>query len=391
MSAMGKSIRLRLGLDASGRPPPPTATAPSALPVLASLTDPLLQKRYRELTHKHLGGLAGRLFAEFTGLHFHIAWAPSVPHDWTAMALPAGCAMCRPSAGTWVEARACCQSCGREHLARALRTDGDGHRFTCRLGVRNCWFPIRLRGVPVGIAYVQALAGPGLTRHDGAQRNGPGRRSQRGAGEARHLSRAAFCRAAKLLRFIVQHVQTSSLAELRQADLARARQALLDFETVQQRLRQELLRLTPLFGQSAVQPAPEGRAERTLHWLLEFIHEHYAQPLTLRSCADTLRLNAAYLSALFSHRVGMPFKAYLTEARMEKAKELLSDPTRNVSEAASAVGYASENRFRAAFKKATGLPPRIWRETLRLANVVVLIWALGEEEFVEGLEMLFPF
>ena len=35
------------------------------------------------------------------------------------------------------------------------------------------------------------------------------------------------------------------------------------------------------------------------------------------------------------------------------------------SEVAIAVGYGSENRFRIAFKKATGLSPKLWRETMQ--------------------------
>ena len=83
----------------------------------------------------------------------------------------------------------------------------------------------------------------------------------------------------------------------------------------------------------------------------------YAKPITLQHYARELGMNAAYLSDLFSHALGVPFKTYLTELRMEKAKELLGDPTKTASDVAYAVGYASENRFRFAFKKATGLSP----------------------------------
>ena len=51
---------------------------------------------------------------------------------------------------------------------------------------------------------------------------------------------------------------------------------------------------------------------------------------------------------------------------MEKAKALLSDPARAVTDVASAVGYSSENRFHIAFKKAARLAPKPWRETMRL-------------------------
>jgi len=79
-----------------------------------------------------------------------------------------------------------------------------------------------------------------------------------------------------------------------------------------------------------------------------------------------MNLNAAYLSTLFSRHVRLPFKAYLTDIRLEKARVLLSDTGMNISDIAHAVGYASENRFRIAFKQATGLSPKLWRETLRM-------------------------
>ena len=100
--------------------------------------------------------------------------------------------------------------------------------------------------------------------------------------------------------------------------------------------------------------------------VLDRIQRDYAQPLTLRKCADDLQLNAAYLSHLFSSAIGLPFKTCLTEVRVEKARELLGDPARNISQIAKAVGYASANRFRLAFKSVTGISPRTWRETLQM-------------------------
>ena len=113
-------------------------------------------------------------------------------------------------------------------------------------------------------------------------------------------------------------------------------------------------------------PQSESRPERMVHAVLDRIQQDYAQPLTLRKCASDLRVNAAYLSHLFSHAVGLPFKTCLTEVRVEKARELLGDPAKNISQVASAVGYASENRFRIAFKNVTGISPRMWRQTLQM-------------------------
>ena len=75
-----------------------------------------------------------------------------------------------------------CRTCGPRQLARTLSADGDGHRFTCRLGVRNYWIPIRVRDQTLGIAYLQALEhvhrqapGPETLRPRGARVASAGR------------------------------------------------------------------------------------------------------------------------------------------------------------------------------------------------------------------------
>jgi AraC-like DNA-binding protein len=198
-----------------------------------------------------------------------------------------------------------------------------------------------------------------------------------------------FLEATKLLRLVFQHVETAVLADLRKCDLARAEQAVLELQTVASRLRRELNGLVPAFNKMGPELQIDNHSDRVVHAAMEYIHQHYSHPFTLRQCAESLRLNPAYLSAQFSRAVGLPFKAYLTEVRVEKARALLGDLSRNVADVAYAVGYASENRFRLAFKKVTGLPPRIWRETLRMPVVAWLAWWLGDLEFLDRLEELF--
>ncbi len=158
---------------------------------------------------------------------------------------------------------------------------------------------------------------------------------------------------------MVHYAQTLDLAELRQADLNSARHAVTALESERRRLREELGRMMPAEagtpnGGTPNASGPENRTDQVAHAALAIVHRQYAQPLTLKLCARRLGLNAACLSALLSRAVGVPFKAYLTELRLQKARELLADPNRHVSEVAGAVGYSSDNRFRLAFKKATG-------------------------------------
>jgi len=324
----------------------------------------LLQRRYRELIRKHLNRILENLFAEFTGLHFHIAWKPVSPREWDNQALPSGCSVCCKLSGSPLQAE--CRTCGPHHLNATLKSD-HGHRFTCRLGVRNYWLPVRLRRETLGIAYLQALEHSRPLRPT-CRPSAPAADGQRRRLGAIVASRLKFARATRFLQHIVEHVETASLSDLRKADLASAGCAVMALEREQARLHEALHRYVPA-NPAVPRISPAPRSKEVARGLLERLELDYAKPLTLQRLARDLGMNGAYLSALFSRVVGIPFKSYLTELRLQKAKELLSDPVKTVSEVAYAVGYSSEERLRCVFKKATGLSPSVWRETMRTAPV----------------------
>lgn len=315
--------------------------------------DALAQRKYRDLIRKHLDKLIDRLFAEFTGLHFHIAWAPSSAEERKASTLTTACSVCSRISGKPLLPD--CEECGARQLAHALRNDGAGHSFICRLGVRNYWLPIRLRNETVGVAYLQAL-------DEGSCHQAAMKKSVPKANMS--LSRPEFARASRLLRFVVQHVQTACLADLRKTELTSAGRVVVTLEKEQARLHKALARHLPA-TLGTPRAETESHPQQLVRQLLDVVETDYNHPITLKQCAVKLGMNAAYLSDLFSHTVGVPFKIHLTEYRLARAKELLSDPRQNLSEVAAAIGYNSENRFRLAFKSATGLSPKLWRETMQ--------------------------
>jgi AraC-like DNA-binding protein len=353
MSGRKTSSKIGAWPRAALRPETPGATAaPAAAPL--ALSDPLRQQKYQALIRHHLDRLLDRLFADVTGLHFHIAWAPVTGRAWKDQTLPTACSVCCRLSGSSLKPG--CRVCGPQQLARVLAAGGEGRHFTCRLGVRNYWLTLRLQEETLGVAYLQAL--------DGTHRKQLGRNPAGHAG-ASVVGRLAFARFARMLRFVVQHVQTASLSDLQKADLTNAGQVVVALEKEQARLHEVLQRHLPVTPQAPRRDGSKSHPEQIVHCMLECIERDYAKPITLLDCALKLGMNAAYLSDLFSHALGVPFKTHLTELRMAKAQLLLGDPTRNVSEVATAVGYASENRFRIAFKKATGLSPKLWRETMQ--------------------------
>ncbi|HZI33890.1 MAG TPA: hypothetical protein VFF11_16245, partial [Candidatus Binatia bacterium] len=214
----------------------------TALPAPPDQT--LRQRKYRALIRKNLGKLLDEFFGEFTGLHFHIAWAPLPSHGWKTQTLPTGCSVCCRLSGSPLLPD--CRACGPRQLTHTLNADGNGHHLTCRLGVRNYWFPIRLRGELLGLAYLQALDhSPPLP--PARKRAARGRNPFPDWEDARVMGRLKFNRAARFLRHIVQHLQTSTLAELQKEELDNVRRVLRVFENVQKRLRKKLNGLLPVF------------------------------------------------------------------------------------------------------------------------------------------------
>lgn len=92
--------------------------------------------------------------------------------------------------------------------------------------------------------------------------------------------------------------------------------------------------------------------------IIEYVHMNYSKPVKLLTLAEDLNYNADYLSQTFKQKTGKNFNAYLTEIRMEKAKELLAGSGRKIKDIASDVGYTNEMYFSTAFKNYTGMSPK---------------------------------
>ncbi len=350
------------------------ASSPPSLATDAGPGDALLRREYQRLIWRHVEALP-ELFKKFTGLTAYIAWAANSPGEWNTRELPTQSRLCRQSVAGNRAVLARCRTCIDHHLAMTLGSGHAGHRFTCFLGIHNFWLPIIIRSCIVGLAFIQALAVPGvgavtcqkpLNPHRTPASAAAARPARAGCRAGKRMGRTEFGEAAKLLHLVFEHVETAALADLRKSDLTRAQRALLEMQTVTTRLRRELNGVVPVFNKASPVLEHARHTEQMVRGALAYIHQHYSHPLTLQQCADRLHLNAAYFSAQFSRAVGIPFKAYLTDVRLEKARELLGDPSATIADVASAVGYASENRFRIAFKTVTGLSPKLWRETLKI-------------------------
>ena len=95
--------------------------------------------------------------------------------------------------------------------------------------------------------------------------------------------------------------------------------------------------------------------------ILDYIHHHYWEDISLQDVAGALHYSDAYFCRLFRQCFDNNFTAYMADYRVEKAKELLSNPVISVKEAGEKSGYRDANYFTKVFKRVTGFTPSEYR------------------------------
>ena len=96
---------------------------------------------------------------------------------------------------------------------------------------------------------------------------------------------------------------------------------------------------------------------------LRFISEHYADP---NICADmigqTLGLSASYISRILRQNTGMGVVDHIHAARLEKARQLLTETDLSVDDIAVQVGFSSRWTLTRSFKRYEQTTPGAFRE-----------------------------
>lgn len=90
----------------------------------------------------------------------------------------------------------------------------------------------------------------------------------------------------------------------------------------------------------------------------QYFKNHLADEISIQDVADQVNLNVSYLSREFKKHKGISPIEYLTQLRIEKAKQLLLDPSQFMfKDIALLVGYQNQYYFSKVFKLITGLSP----------------------------------
>ena len=94
---------------------------------------------------------------------------------------------------------------------------------------------------------------------------------------------------------------------------------------------------------------------------MDYIYSHIHYRITIRELAEYLHLSESYLSKLFLKEMGLPLSAYITNLKIEKAKNLLQYSDYSIVEISNYFSFASQSHFIQVFKKNTGITPYRYR------------------------------
>lgn len=95
-----------------------------------------------------------------------------------------------------------------------------------------------------------------------------------------------------------------------------------------------------------------------------YIAEHYGDDLSLAAVARAVNMSASYFSEKFKQATGLGFVEFVARTRVEKARNLLENPGKRISEIAFEAGFQSLSQFNRTFRRIAGLSPREHRESL---------------------------
>jgi AraC-like DNA-binding protein len=112
-------------------------------------------------------------------------------------------------------------------------------------------------------------------------------------------------------------------------------------------------------------PVLAGFADRRLAAALKAIHDEPAHPWTLGRLARLAGMSRTSFAVRFSEAMSMTPLAYITQWRMQLARDALENSDASIADIAENVGYQSEAAFSRVFKKHIHITPAAYRRSVR--------------------------
>ena len=106
---------------------------------------------------------------------------------------------------------------------------------------------------------------------------------------------------------------------------------------------------------------PKNKKPDHLQDITNYIQKHYMEPLSVEDFAKKYGLDRRYLSRQFKKRTGFTIRGYITEVRLDAARNFLMQGYSG-KEVATLCGFSDISNFYKVFKERRGMNPSEWRK-----------------------------
>lgn len=96
---------------------------------------------------------------------------------------------------------------------------------------------------------------------------------------------------------------------------------------------------------------------RRFRIMTDYIHENFSRSFSLTKLADHMLLSRESCCRIFKHMTGMTITGYLTDYRVMRSLQYLSDGKYSIAEISALCGFSSQSRFAKAFRSKMGCNP----------------------------------
>jgi AraC family transcriptional regulator len=112
-------------------------------------------------------------------------------------------------------------------------------------------------------------------------------------------------------------------------------------------------------------PSRHGLDDGRLRRVLAYIEEHLADDIAVADLANVACLSIFHFTRAFAATMGVPPHRYVSQRRLESAKAMIATGRASLSEIALDCQFSSQSSFTRAFRRAVGMTPAEYRQTLR--------------------------
>lgn len=110
--------------------------------------------------------------------------------------------------------------------------------------------------------------------------------------------------------------------------------------------------------------ASNGLPKHKLAKIMNYVHDNLTHDLSLLELANLVSVSTHYFVELFKASTGLSPHQYVTQCRIERAKQLLVDQELSLREIMQKSGFRNQSHFTKIFRKYTNTTPKVYRDRI---------------------------